>query len=694
MPIYSAATADLRLDDPASAGNQNNVKLTALAGGGFVASWSTAFVEGGQNSATHCQVYDATGAEIGAETIFAGGQFSTQPSITTLAGGGYVMAWRGDGAAVNEYSVQAFTAGGAPVGPLNTGAMSGDSFAPGPQVIALPNGGYMVGFEDANFAISVQAYSAAGVASPPEAVAPSFGGGFDVALLGGGFVITFNEFNFDTGRNDVKAQLVAFDGTPGPIITVDADAARSAFSSQVTAIAGGGFAVSWATQSNTVSSVRVALFDAAGLPVGPALDLGGGSQLLSGSSITTLANGDLAVSYGDQTGALFVQLLSPEGAKLALPFMADNNQAGAQFDGDIVALAGGGFAVAWDKNNNEIGARIFSPDWVIQTRGTAAGETLTAAAGQSTRLDGLGGNDILVGSSEADVLLGGLGNDRYHVHNATDQVIELAGQGVDEIYAHVSMTLGDQVENMVLQGSAAINATGNSLNNNLTGNSGANILDGRFGRDTMAGGGGNDIYVVNDPADVVTEAKASGADTVQSSISYTLGLYMEDLKLTGTGATSGTGNAGNNALSGNTGANVLKGEAGHDRINGGAGNDTIYGGAGNDTLFGALGIDGFRFDTALNAATNVDKIADFKAVDDTIFLDRSIFSGIAADGTLSSDAFRAGTAALDADDRIIYDQSTGKIFYDADGSGGIAAVLFAQVNANTALTNADFSGYP
>ena len=76
--------------------------------------------------------------------------------------------------------------------------------------------------------------------------------------------------------------------------------------------------------------------------------------------------------------------------------------------------------------------------------------------------------------------------------------------------------------------------------------------------------------------------------------------------------------------------------------------------------------------------------------DDTIRLDRSIFSGITANGKLSSSAFVTGTAARDSSDRIIYDPATGKIFYDRDGTGSAAPILFATVDPGLALTNADF----
>ena len=101
------------------------------------------------------------------------------------------------------------------------------------------------------------------------------------------------------------------------------------------------------------------------------------------------------------------------------------------------------------------------------------------------------------------------------------------------------------------------------------------------------------------------------------------------------------------------------------------------------------GQDRFEFTKALGP-NNVDAILDFSVPDDSIQLDRTIFTGTGANGTLGAARFVTGTAAADPSDRIVYDPTTGEIFYDADGSGAAPQVLFATVTAGTALTHADF----
>jgi Ca2+-binding RTX toxin-like protein len=98
----------------------------------------------------------------------------------------------------------------------------------------------------------------------------------------------------------------------------------------------------------------------------------------------------------------------------------------------------------------------------------------------------------------------------------------------------------------------------------------------------MVGGLGNDTYTVDNVLDVVTENAGEGTDLVNSSIAYALSTDVENLTLTGTAATSGTGNDSDNVLIGNNAANTLTGGAGNDTLNGGAGSDTLLGGSGDD----------------------------------------------------------------------------------------------------------------
>jgi uncharacterized delta-60 repeat protein len=212
---------------------------------------------------------------------------------------------------------------------------------------------------------------------------------------------------------------------------------------------------------------------------------------------------------------------------------------------------------------------------------------------------------------------------------------------------------------------------GGTSSDSLNGGGGDDWLDGGAGGDTLSGGSGNDTYVVDSRWDWVNEAYGEGNDTVIASISYVLGFNQENLYLSGSAHINATGNADANLLIGN------------------AGNNTLAGRLGNDTLIGGDGQDVFVFDTA-PSATNRDTIHNFIVADDTIQLNRSVFSALTP-GVLAPDAFVTGAAALDANDRIIYNSATGALLYDADGSGAGAAVQFATlVGVVGTLSAADF----
>lgn len=256
-------------------------------------------------------------------------------------------------------------------------------------------------------------------------------------------------------------------------------------------------------------------------------------------------------------------------------------------------------------------------------------------------LRGLGGNDTLYGWS-GDTLIGGAGNDIYWNEYGLARLVEDSEDptigGQDLVFSLVSTTLGAGLDNLTLLSfietgpDPMINGTGNALNNIITGNDATNILsgldgndtlkgvggndtlnggngndrlDGGAGADTMKGGFGNDTYVVDNAGDVVNDPNqllpffaSGGTDTVESSITYTLGLFIENLTLTGAAAINGTGNGNNNIIIGNRANNTLSGQEGNDWLNGGGGNDTLSGGLGDDTLNGGTGQDTASYSTA------------------------------------------------------------------------------------------------
>ena len=307
--------------------------------------------------------------------------------------------------------------------------------------------------------------------------------------------------------------------------------------------------------------------------------------------------------------------------------------------------------------------------------GTAAIDLTGNAFAQTLR--GTAGANILDGKGGADALYGFAGDDTYVVDDAGDSVFEAAGQGHDTVVALVSYALaaGQEVETLQLArstGRAKLSLTGNDFGQTLSGNNGANILDGKGGADTLIGKGGNDTYVVDSNADRVIEAAGGGSDTVIATTAYqlTAGQEIETLQLA-----KSTGTAGY-TLVGNAFANTILGNAGANKIGGGLGNDLLKGGKGADT---------FVFDTA-PGPDNVDHIADFTHGEDAIRLAKSLFAGLSP-GHLDAGAFKdlgeAG-ATVDADDRLLYDHTTGALSYDADGSGTAAAAVTVAVLDNHA----------
>ncbi|MDB9453189.1 DUF4347 domain-containing protein, partial [Dolichospermum circinale CS-541/06] len=217
--------------------------------------------------------------------------------------------------------------------------------------------------------------------------------------------------------------------------------------------------------------------------------------------------------------------------------------------------------------------------------GTTGNDWIKAGTGKDD-LTGGDGNDTLNGGTGTDLLIGGKGNDTFVVDNIGDIIAEGLNGGIDTVESSITWILRANLENLTLQGTTAINGTGNNLNNIITGNTAKNVLNGGLGNDTLIGGlgndtliggAGNDSYYVDSTADIITELVGQGLDSVFSTAAtYTLSTNVENLTLQGTTSINGTGNTLNNNITGNTGNNILTGNAGADTLTGGVGNDSLY----------------------------------------------------------------------------------------------------------------------
>jgi Ca2+-binding RTX toxin-like protein len=349
-----------------------------------------------------------------------------------------------------------------------------------------------------------------------------------------------------------------------------------------------------------------------------ALDGGGGNDTLDGS----LGNDTLDGGVGDDTleggigddglnggtnnaggdTASYEHLAGAMGVTVTLDILATQDTGGAGFDtlSGIENLTG---SSKDDVLTGDGGANVL--------RGLDGSDTLNGNGGIDS-LDGGAGNDMLVGGAGNDTLTGGAGDDTY-VLEGTDTVVEADAEGTDTVQSAAGFSLNTTalqfVENLTLTGVAAVNGTGNGLNNAMTGNDGNNTLSGGNGDDILEGMGGNDTLNGNGGGgDVASYAGATSAVTVSLAIAgaqNTVGAGIDTLStvegligsahgdtLTGTtNANTLTGLGGDDTLSGGAAADTLNGGDGHDRLDGGTGGDTMTGGAGNDTYIVDAGAD-------------------------------------------------------------------------------------------------------
>ncbi|MEH1789452.1 MAG: calcium-binding protein [Nostoc sp.] len=381
-----------------------------------------------------------------------------------------------------------------------------------------------------------------------------------------------------------------------------------------------------------------------------------------------------------------------------------------------------------DLNNNIVG--LDNSDDVINGQG--GNDKIDGKSGNDL-LRGGAGNDTLIGGAGNNTLNGGTGDDNLSANSSTGNNLLIGGDGNDTLsvsgHQYLSYPDGEDLRSSgknTLSGGAGndyLSASGSTGNNLLNGDDGNDILsisgyyqgNGYFnddsrssGNNTLNGGAGDDKLSASGSAGNNLLNGGDGNDTLDISgyYSYTPDNdphEFRDLSITYDSRSSGNntlnGGAGNDYLnaSGSTGNNLLNGGTGNDTLIGGAGNDTLIGdtgndiltgGNGNDTLYGGDGIDTFAFNSYHEG---IDSIYDFNASNELIQVSATGFGGGLSIGSLSASQFTLGTSATTSSQRFIYDNITGALFFDQDGSaGGFAQVKFAQLSAGLSLTKNNF----
>ncbi|NIX78191.1 calcium-binding protein [Microvirga terricola] len=665
-------------------------ELTALADGTLLAVWSRAKEGGGSDAVA--RVFNADGTPSGAVFVLASASsgFITSIAASVLGDGRYVVAWtQDDGLGATTIKSQIMRANHeADSGIIAVGAGTALS---SPRIAALADGTYMISYEDAT-TVRRAFFDKAGVQEHDEPLS-SHGSMPVSAGLTTGVGVTLDYVIPDL---DPGVDLVAYVGSERIVTITHLDNVSSP--PAIAALANGRFVAVWGDGVAAGGALKARIYDGNGTPVSDEILIYKNNDASVASPVVkALPDGGFAVAFS-RYGAdsdIVAATYNSSGGEVFAPFTIGANKTGDQDGHSLTVLNDGRFVTSWVDHNGDAAqtlSQIFDPrptgvqwqagDGGEQFGGTIYGDTLSGGRGDD-KLYGYAGSDILRGGEGRDTLVGGAGDDVYYL-TPGDAVIEERGGGYDTIIVGYTANLGNDTEVEVLkaqEGIANINLGGANKNDTLVGNSLANVLNGSTGADTMQGGAGNDTYYVDNAADKVVETSSGGTDTVITLIDYKLAAFLENLTAAGAASLKLTGNSLTNVITGNAGANV---------IDGGSGNDKLAGGLGKDTLKGGIGKDAFIFDTKLNAKTNVDKIVDFNVKDDTIHLAKSIFSKIAKKGALAKGAFWIGAAAHDKDDRIIYNDKTGALLYDADGSGKGKAMQFVTLSKNLKMTSADF----
>jgi serralysin len=536
----------------------NNV--TALTNGGFVATWHE--IDAGNNLRIRAQLYNALGGRVGSEiavntNIGVGHDTENNANdghifdVAALPGGGFVVTWaRQEGA--GDVVFQRFSSTGAKLGGETNveGAAGAVDREWDPSIAMLANGNFVVTWVDdpfmGNADIRGTVYTPAGalVANGTNLnLTSSFTstvGGFPsdnevAATADGNFVVALRIL--DDVRYG-KTSLVSAGGgepsfVPAPLVQVSTQATGDQGNPAVAGLSNGGWAVAYIDERTTSDhDIHLRVYNSAGVvvatvPLANTTSLERSPSIAAGPDGTFLVTWDRWIATGDRDDPAEVdvlgQLFSNNGTAIGDVFQVNTVETRDSGRPVATALNDGRYAVAFVRDD----ALRFPGDahtfvQILDGRdatitGNGINDTLVGhdigqsilndnimGFGGNDTLHGLAGNDTLNGGTGNDRMVGGPGNDTYFVDSLSDTVVEAANAGIDRVISSVTLTLGANVENLILTGAASLRGTGNGLANAITGNGGANLLTGFAGNDQLRGGAGNDLLTGGLGRDILT----------------------------------------------------------------------------------------------------------------------------------------------------------------------------------------------
>jgi Ca2+-binding RTX toxin-like protein len=660
----------------AIAGNQGEIDIAGLPNGRFLAVY--------RDSVSLDLLYkiikaDGTVAYSGSIVASVNSDFSNAYSIGVMADGTSVIAYQETGGVI---TFRTLSMNGLLSNPVTVAAVDGtkpkvlintaaDTFSIAFTNAATTDINGVAYNADLTIAVSLIQYNF------PNATTDNFAGGdvFDDGVQAVAYYTGSNTLKMSYASNNYSVLLRDF--------TVATNyGSYSDTQPLLTKLADGNMLVVWNATGDTAQG-RV--YNRAGAAVTAAFDIGNGIPF----GVTALKNGGFMVTmwdtsgFDDVLGRFFDASYQPVDATFTL--MNGASPTSVERRPEVTELADGRIVVSATINNGASGldavAQIYDPriggldtsassfadDW----RGTGFADKVYFGAGNDLMAAG-GGNDTIYGEGGADMIYGEGGNDDLLGGGGIDDL--LGGANNDNLYGELGNDnlYGESGEDYLSGGAGDDYLSGGTERDNFIGGA---------GRDTLIGGQGDDqffIYTLDDVNDVIVEYVGEGNDRVFAAVNYSLAADSEVETI------STTSNAGTTAV-------TLNGSSKNNTIIGNNGVNSLNGMGGNDILYGLGGVDYFWFTTAPNGATNADTIIGFSTVDDFIFLDDAIYTGIAA-GALNGAAFLSGAGAINstlAAHRIIHNTTTGDLFWDPDGVGGANATRFATIGAGTAIAAGD-----